>query len=115
MTVRFSVAKPKTQNLPGIEGGIPELEAAAEAYADIRDQRIALNVDEANLKATVLRLMHEHHKTVYQRGPVTITLVPEEETVKVRVRKVRDDDQDDDVAAPNGEFAAERRAAVDEG
>jgi hypothetical protein len=82
-------------NLPGIEGGIPELEEAAAAYADIRDQRIALNRDEANLKADLLRLMHEHKKTIYQRGNVTITIVQEEETVKVRVRKAVEDGDDD--------------------
>jgi hypothetical protein len=103
---------PQTQNLPGIEGGIPELESAAESYADIRDRRIALNVEEAQLKAAVLRLMHEHKKTVYQRGDVTITLVAEEETVKVKVRKARATDDDDDEAQTEADNVADFNAAV---
>jgi hypothetical protein len=108
---------PQTQNLPGIEGGIPELESAAESYADIRDRRIALNVEEAQLKAAVLRLMHEHKKTVYQRGDVTITLVAEEETVKVKVRKPRpaDDDDEEQTEADNvADFNAAVRRAVED-
>lgn len=101
---------PTSSICPASKAGIPELEAAAEAYADIRDQRIALNRDEANLKTDVLRLMHEHHKTVYQRGNVTITIVQEEETVKVRVRKATDDDHDDDEEPAADADAAAPRA-----
>jgi hypothetical protein len=43
----------------------------------------------------VLGLMKKHGKTVYQRGAITITLVTEEETVKVRVRKATDDEDGD--------------------
>lgn len=88
-------AKPKNVGLPGIDRAIKELEDAAEAYAEIRDQRQALNSDESKLKASVLGLMKKHGKTVYQRGAITITLVTEEETVKVRVRKAVDDEDED--------------------
>ncbi len=86
---------PKNTALPGMsDSAIKPLEEAAEAYADIRDQRQALNQDEAKLKASVLSLMKKHGKTVYQRNGITITVVAEEETVKVRVRKASDDDED---------------------
>lgn len=97
-------------DLPGTEDrAIKALEDAASAYADIRDQRIALNIDEAKLKASVLTLMHKHGKTIYQRDGITITVIPEQETVKVKVRKPGDED---DTPEPNSEFAEERAAAV---
>jgi hypothetical protein len=89
--------RPKNEALPGMsDRAIKELEEAAEAYADIRDQRQALNVDEAKLKTSVLGLMKKHGKTIYQRSGITITVVAEEETVKVRVRKGDDEDEDGD-------------------
>jgi hypothetical protein len=88
--------RPRQADLPGTEDrAIKPLEQAAAAYADIRDQRIALNVDEAKLKASLLALMHKHGKTIYQRDGVTITVIPEGESVKVKVRKPGDDDQDE--------------------
>jgi hypothetical protein len=103
MDTTTDTTTPRNQNLPGIEGAIPELEAAAADYADIRDKRIALNAREANLKAEVLGLMHQHGKTIYQRDGITITVVSEEETVKVKVKRPRDDDDDQDGTADTGE------------
>jgi Tfp pilus assembly protein PilX len=95
--------EPTSQHLPGVEGAIPALEEAAETYANIRDQRMALNAAEANLKTDVLRLMHEHGKRVYQRAGITITIVAEEESVKVRVKRTDDapDTDADEDTAPN--------------
>lgn len=77
---------------------IKPLEDAAEAYADIRDQRIALNADEAKLKAAVLGLMKKHGKTIYRRDGIEITVVPPgDETVKVRVRHGDEDEDEDNV------------------
>lgn len=88
---------PRAADLPGMEDrGIKELDDAGAEYADIRDQRIQLNATEANLKAAVLKLMKQHKKVVYQHGDITITLVAEEETVKVRVKKPAADDDDED-------------------
>ena len=79
---------PKQKDLPGLEDrAIKPLEDAAEAYAEIRDERIDLNKQEVALKTRLLKLMHDHGKTVYHRGGVTIQIVAEEETVKVRIRK----------------------------
>jgi hypothetical protein len=107
--------RPRQADLPGTEDrAIKALEDAAGAYADIRDQRIALNVDEAKLKSQVLTLMHKHGKTIYQRDGITITIIPEQETVKVKVRKPGDDDEEQDDTPPQlgEEFAEERAAAV---
>src|SRR5215467_146131 len=84
----------KPQRLPGVDGAIPELDNAAHDYAALRDERMALTEQEVTLKATVLKLMHKHGKTVYQHGAVTITLVPEDKTVKVKVRRATGDDTD---------------------
>jgi len=84
--------KPKQDDLPGMEDrAIKPLEEAVEAYADIRDQRIALNQEEADLKAKVLKLMHQHDKTVYHRNGITITVVNEQESVRVRVKSVNEE------------------------
>lgn len=99
-------ARPRQPDLPGTEDrAIKPLEESAAAYADIRDQRMALNVDEAKLKATLLTLMKKHGKSVYHRNGITIQIVQEEETVRVRVKKA-DDDEDE------SEFAEARAAAV---
>lgn len=105
------VGRPKSQALPGMsDRAIKPLEDAAEAYADIRDQRIALNADEAKLKSAVLALMKKHDKKIYRRDGIEIVIVPPgDETVKVRVRHGGDDDEDEegggaqDDGADNGE------------
>lgn len=83
--------RPTQTELPGTEdSAIAPLENAAKRYAGIRDERIELNVEEAKLKANLIALMHKHQKTVYRRHGIEISLVPEAETVKVKIK--RDDD-----------------------
>ena len=89
--------KPKQIDLPGTEdAAIKPLEDAAAAYAEIRDQRIALNVDEAKLKTKLLALMHKYGKATYTRNGITITVIPEGESVKVKVRKPGDEEDEDE-------------------
>lgn len=84
---------PKAQDLPGMEDrAIKPLEEIAVAYAEIRDQRIALNKEEKSLKDSARRLMHKYGKTVYKHDGVEIRLVPGEEDVKVKVKDAGDDD-----------------------
>jgi len=84
--------RPRQQDLPGTEDrAIKPLEEAAQDYAEIRDRRMALNAEEVGLKAKVLRLMKHHGKQAYHRDGVSIEIVVEEETVKVRVKKVDDE------------------------
>lgn len=69
---------------------IAALEAAAEAYVEIRDERMALTEREVLAKLLVLREMHKAGKTVYKRGALEITVVPADESVKVRIKKPKD-------------------------
>lgn len=78
----------KQKDLPGMEDRMLEdLETAATDYAEIRDQRMALNKEEVQLKATLLSLMKKHGKENYKRDGIEVNIVHEEETVKVRVKK----------------------------
>jgi len=104
--------RPRQEDLPGTEDrAIKPLEQAAAEYADIRDQRMELNESEAQLKANLLKLMKKHGKTVYHRDGITITVVSEEESVKVRVKKAGENDE---TPANGREFDNERAAAVAE-
>ena len=81
--------------LPGMEDrAIADLHTAAESYADIRERRQALTTEEVALKRTILALMHKHKLTHYAYTEVEITLVPEEETVKVKIRRSEKDDEE---------------------
>lgn len=80
--------KPRQPRLPGIDDpAIEELEVAAEDYAKIRDQRMALNEEESELKTNLLSLMHKHDKKKYVHEGVEIRIVNADETVKVKIRK----------------------------
>jgi hypothetical protein len=86
----------KSQPLPGMEDhAIKPLEQLAEQYAEIRDSRIDLNEREHVLKLATLKLMKRYEKTVYRHNGIEITIIPGEEDVKVRVKKMRDDDDED--------------------
>ena len=82
-----------TQRLPGIdEGEIKELQDAAIKYAKIRDKRQKLTSDEVSLKADLLKLMKKHKKENYSYDGVEVSIVVEEETVKVKIRKEEEGD-----------------------
>lgn len=72
---------------------IKPLEDAAAEYAEVRDERMRLNEQESGLKAKLLSLMKKHGKTKYLHDGVSIEVVTEEETVKVRVKKPGDEDE----------------------
>jgi hypothetical protein len=58
------VKTPKQARLPSMEDPkIEELEALAETYAQVRDDRMALNTDEVDLKDRLLATMKKHKKT----------------------------------------------------
>ena len=87
--------RPKQETLPTMEDrAIKPLQDAAHEYAEIRDERIALNQREADLKNKVRTLMHKHNKTRYAYEGVEIELLPPdgEEQVKVKVKKPADGD-----------------------
>lgn len=85
--------KPRDQPLPGMEdSAIKPLEDAAHAYAELRDERMGLSRQEVDLKQRLIGLMKTHGKDHYQRDGITIDLVQESETVKVRVKKAGTDE-----------------------
>lgn len=87
--------QPRAARLPGTEDGpIKPLEDAAHDYADVRDRRMALSLEERAAKVKILGLMKEHGKEHYQRADVEIDLVMEKENVKVRIGKSGDGDED---------------------
>jgi hypothetical protein len=88
------MAKPKQDELPGIERKLKDLHEAAMDYAEIRDQRQELNRQEAVLKAKLLGLMKKHGKEDYEFEGVHIWTEIEEETVRVRIRKMDEEKSD---------------------
>lgn len=80
--------KPRQKRLPTMDDpALDEIETLAEDYADVRDRRIQLNKEEKPLKDGLLAQMKKHGKTTYHHGGVTVTVVPEGETVKVKIAK----------------------------
>jgi|SRR6185295_8380343 len=80
---------PKRPRQPDLieDRAIKPLEVVAADYADLRDRRMELNKEEAELKTKVLGLMKKFNKTVYKRDGIEIRIVNGEEGVKVRVKK----------------------------
>lgn len=88
------MAKPKQGELPGIERKLKDLHEAALDYAVIRDERQELTLREVAAKTKLLDLMHKHKKEEYEYDGVSIRVVHEEETVKVRVAKKDEEETD---------------------
>jgi hypothetical protein len=83
----------KTKRLPGMEDAeIEELEDAAREYANVRDDRMQLTEQEVEMKQTLLTLMKKHKKETYRHDGVGIRIVHENEKVKVRLIKDKDDE-----------------------
>lgn len=80
------------QRIPGTEAEIDELDDAAAEYAKVRDTRMALNQQESALKLTVLALMKKHKREKYSHDNIEIEIVHESENVKVRVKKLEEDE-----------------------
>lgn len=86
---------PRTPRLPGMEDAkLETLHQAALDYAQIRDERQALTSQEVELKGKLLDLMHAAKRETYSFENVVVTLVHEEETVKVKIKKAKDVDVD---------------------
>jgi hypothetical protein len=75
-------------SLPGMEdAAIDDLENVARNYATVRDRRMALTEQEVHAKNLVLSKMKEHGKETYRRDGISIQIVHEAESVKVKVDK----------------------------
>lgn len=95
MAAKAKAAKKKQEDLPGMEDRqLDDLEQAATSYAGIRDQRMELNKEEIELKGTLLTLMKKHGKETYKHDGIEINIVHEEETVKVKVAKEKEEEED---------------------
>jgi hypothetical protein len=89
------MAKPEQKDLPGMEDReIKDLVSAARKYANVRDDRQVLTAKEVTLKQELLTLMKRHRKTEYIFDGIEIRVVTEEETVKVRIHKEKDGEED---------------------
>ena len=73
--------------------GIGPLDTVARRYAELRDERMELTAEEVKLKTKARELMHEHHKTTYKHNGIEIKLIAGEEDVKVRIRKVEEEEE----------------------
>lgn len=98
--------RPRQQDL--IEDrAIKPLEDAAEDYAEVRDERMELTKKETSSKRELLALMKKHGKEKYHRGPITVKVIVQKETVQVRIRKNVE-------AEPAGEDVNTEAPATDE-
>ncbi|HVN82272.1 MAG TPA: hypothetical protein VMW38_25025 [Terriglobia bacterium] len=85
--------EPEDVRLPGMEDpAIEELERLAKLYAKTRDRRQATLEQEVDLKGQLLVAMKKNGKTEYTHGKVSIRIVAEEETVKVKIKKDKEDE-----------------------
>lgn len=75
-------------------GHYQELERLAKMYAKIRDKRQALTTQEVDIKGQLLAAMKRNKKEVYEHGKISIKILLEEETVKVKIRKDDDDPEE---------------------
>lgn len=90
----------KQKDLPGMEDKVLEdLEAAAEKYAGIRDERQQLTNREIEAKADLLQIMKKHKKRNYDHGGIAVEIVMEKETVKVKIRKDSEAEDEDEEKA----------------
>jgi hypothetical protein len=110
-----SAKKGRQKRLPGMaDAKLEALHNAALSYAEIRDQRQALTKQEVELKGSLLTLMHKSKKDHYEYNGVTIDLVAEQETVKVRVAKAKLDDDTPEEVSETSEFGEPDETEVEE-
>lgn len=75
---------------------IPDLHNKALEYVSVRDERMDLTKQEAQLKDELTVLMKKHKRENYNCEGVEITfeIEPEKETVKVKVHKSKEDKEE---------------------
>ena len=99
----------RQDDLPGMEDlRIKEIEEAALSYIEGRDARMEATTEEVALKETLIAMMHKHEKTEYRRGRISVRLVVEKETVKVKLQT-----EDEQKAAKQAEKEAAKEVEVE--
>jgi hypothetical protein len=84
--------------IPGTEKEtIKEVDSAAEAYVEARDERIRLTDKEVDAKDALVTVMKKHKLDVYRDEnavpPLIVTLIPGEDKVKVSRAKDEEDEE----------------------
>jgi hypothetical protein len=103
--------KPRQQRLPGTDDNkIADLEAAAENYAEVRDERMALLKQEVDLQESLLKLMKKHDRVSYRRDGIKITVVEKSEKVRVRVSHGEEEEFEEQVDVTVSDENAEAAA-----
>lgn len=89
---KASQAKPKQAEIytQGEDGRIPELADAVQAFVEASDARSDAAKERERSAATVLRLLHEHKRTSYRAGSVTVTLRSGAERIGLKRDKTSD-------------------------
>jgi len=85
----------KQTHIPGTEPkSIKEVDTAAEAYVEARDERMALTEKEVEAKDALINVMKKHDLSVYRDDeadpPLVVTIIPGVD--KVKVSRVTDGD-----------------------
>ena len=88
-------ATKKQTSIPGTEPkSITEVDTAAEAYVEARDERMALTEKEVEAKDALINVMKKHDLSVYRDDeadpPLVVTIIPGVD--KVKVSRVTDGD-----------------------
>lgn len=94
------MAVAKQTKIPGTERQkIKAIDKAAEAYVEVRDERMGLTKKEKEAKEKLLSLMKEHKLDSYTdedaSPPLIVTVEAKDETVKVK-RASEDETEDDE-------------------
>lgn len=84
--------------IPGTtQKAIPEIDAAAEAYVDVRNKRMKLTVKEVEAQATLVAAMQKHKLEAYRctstDEPLDVTMVS---LLKAKVRAPKDEEPGED-------------------
>ncbi len=83
------MAGKKQLKIPGTQPKeIKEVNAAAESYVDVRDERMALTERETEARDALVKVMKKHGLDVYvdedAAPPLVVTIIAGEDKVKVR-------------------------------
>jgi hypothetical protein len=88
-------ARMKQADLPTMENReIPEIEQAADAYREVRDDRCELSKQESTAKARLIEVMKKYKRTLYSYNGLMVDLTTVD-NVKVRSDKKNDDEEDE--------------------
>lgn len=86
--------KAKQAHLPGMDPpSITEIDEAAEAYVEVRDERMALTESEGERRGLLLELMKKHELSTYEFDGKIVSVLAEE---KVKVKKSKVEEGDDE-------------------